>query len=310
MRSTFLLAAAALLVLPALAGDPPLDAPLIVDGPIKVDAGDFLGAMERVPPETRSEFRTSYERIAGMVDNIFVARSFASKAREAGLDKDPVVQRRLAQAQDALLADLYIKRLDEATEKMDFDQRARELYDADATRYVKPEQVYVQHILIGLTGRTREMALERAKQVYDEAKSGKEDFLSLAARYSDDPDKKRNGGDLGWNSPKSFVPPVTEWIDKAARKDEISPPIESYMGFHIVRFVDRQKPEPMKFEAVKASIIKAEKERLAKKRLEDAIRAVRESKSVVIHKDNVEAFVVSTKGVFPPIDPFPTKPAK
>ncbi len=313
MRSTLLFAAAlaALSMLPALAGDLSNDAPLIVDGPVKIDAGDFAGAMEqRVPPETRAEFRTSYDRVAGLADNLFVARSLAARARAAGLDKDPIVQRRLAEAQDSLLADLYVQNLEKTAPKVDLEARARELYEADAAKYVTPEEVYVQHILIGLTGRTRDMALERAKQVYEEAKAGKEDFLSLAARYSDDPDKKRNGGDLGWNSPKSFVPPVTEWIEKATQKGEISPPIESYRGFNIMRFVERKKPAPIKFEAVKRSIIRAEKERLSKKRLEDVVKEIHDSKTVVIHKDNVEALVVSTKGVFPPDYVAPAKPAK
>jgi len=293
MRHPLLIAAtAAMLVLPAIAADPPLDAPLVVDGPVKVDAGDFQAALRRVPEARRTEFRTSYDRVAALVDNVFLARSLAEKARAAGLDKDPITQRQIAEARDNLLADLYLKHLDDIAPKVDLEQRARELYTADPAQYAKPEQVYVQHILVGLKGRTREMAKQRAQQVYEEAKAGKTDFLSLATRWSDDPDKRRNGGDLGWNSPGKFVEPMAKWLKEPHAKGEISPPIESDFGFHIVRYVDHKKGEPMPFDEVKESLIQSERARLANKRREDAVREVRSSSTVTLHKDNVEALVI------------------
>jgi parvulin-like peptidyl-prolyl isomerase len=300
MRNNLFIAAAfaATLAFKAAAAQLPVDTPLIVDGPIKVDAGDLEGfMMARVPDARRAEFRASYERVAGMVDNLFIARSLAAKARAAGLDQDPVVQRRLAQVQEALLADLYIQQMEKDAPKVNLDQRARELYKADAAKFVKPESVHVQHLLVDLKGRTREMALERAKQIHAEAKSGKEDFLALAGRYSDDSDKKRNGGDLGYNSPKSFVEPVVEAIARMSTKGEISEPIESHMGFHIVRFVDRKKAEPMKFEEVRNRLIENEKERLSKKRVEDLVKDVRNSSTVTVHRDSVEAMVIPVEDV-------------
>src|SRR3954467_14423516 len=83
----------------------PPQAPLVVDGKVTVDAADFEGNILRIPEDKREIFRTSYDRVAAVVDNIFVARSVAQKAREAGLDNDPAVQARLRQLQDGFLAD-------------------------------------------------------------------------------------------------------------------------------------------------------------------------------------------------------------
>lgn len=282
------------------AGSPlPPETVLIVDGDVKIDAGDFEGNMLRVPEERRAEVRASYDRVVAMADNLFVARSLAAKARAAGLDKDVGVQRRLQQVQDGLLADIYMQHLEKTATVVNLEQRARELYLADQPRYVRPEQVHVEHILIGLTGRTREMALERARQVYEEVRSGKEDFLALAARMSDDPDKKRNGGDLGYNSPNAFVEPVAKRIAAMKSKGEISEPVESHQGFHIVRFMGRKKSEQIPFEEVKKDIIAAEKARLAKKRIEDAVTEVRSSSTVVVHRDKIEALVTPLGDLLP-----------
>lgn len=310
MRQALLLAALAAAILPLSAAvvEPPLDAPIVVDGPVKVDAGDIQAAFRRVPENRRAEFRTSYDRVAALVDNVFLARSLAQRAHDAGLDKDPVVQRQIAEARDAVLADLYLKHLDDTAPKVDLEQRARELYTADPAKFTRPGQVYVQHILIGLKGRTREMARERAQQVDAEAKAGKEDFLQLAARWSDDPDKKRNGGDLGWNSPGRFVEPMAKWVEEPHAKGDISPPIESDFGFHIVRFVDRKDAQVAKFDDVKTQLIAAEREALWKKRRDDVGREIRSSSTVVIHKDNVEALVVPADNAISSANTAPARP--
>jgi peptidyl-prolyl cis-trans isomerase C len=282
--------------LPAIAADPvPPETPLIVDGAVKVDAADFEGNMLRIPENRRSDFRMNFERVATVVDNIFVARALAAKAREAGLDKDPPVQRRLLQLQDGFLADLYVQKMEReaASASMNFEARARELFKADQAKYVKPEHVYIQQILISLNARTRDSALELARKVHEEAKAGKEDFLALAARYSEDPDLKRTGGDMGYMGKASFPVPLAKAIETLKVKGEIPAPIESERGFHVVRFIDRQKEAPMTFEEVKPKLIAGEKQRLAKKRLEDLIESVKQSPTLVVHPENVEKMVLT-----------------
>lgn len=273
----------------------PANTPLIANGPIVVDSSDFEGNMLRIPENRRDEVRMSYERVATIVDNMFIARSLAARARELGLDKDPAVQKRLQQVQDGVLADLYVQKMEKEAIPRNLDQRARELYRAEQAKFVTKEEVYVQHILVNLSGRTRATALERAREALEQARSG-EDFLSVATRYSDDPDKKRNGGDLGYNSPNTFVEPVRKAIGAMKTKGEIVGPVESEFGFHILKFVDRKPSVPIKYEAVAKGIIEAEQERLKKQRTEDLIREVRSSPSVVVHRENVEKLVV-------PVDP-------
>jgi peptidyl-prolyl cis-trans isomerase C len=267
------------------------DAPLVTNGPVVVDASDFEGNMLRVPEKHRAELRMSYDRVAAIVDNIFISRSIAERARQMGLDKDPAVQRRLQQVQDAVLAELYVQKREKDVVKVDLEQRARELYKANQASMKTQEQVYVQHILINLNGRTRESALERAKKVVEEARGGA-DFLALAAQYSDENEKRRNGGDLGYNSPTAFVEPVRKAIAAMNRKDQVSDPIESEAGFHVVKFIERKPSVPVKFEDVRRKLIDTERERLQKGRSEDLVQEVRGAPSVVIHRANVEALVV------------------
>ncbi len=269
--------------------------PLVSDGEIVIDSTDFEGNMMRIPEEHREQVRMSHERVASIVDNMFVARSLAARARAAGLDKDPAVQKRLQQVQDGVLADLYVQKIEKEALPANLEQRARELYLVDKAKFVTTEQVHVQHILVDLKGRTRDTARERALAAVRDAKAG-EDFLAVATRYSDDPDKKRNGGDLGYNSPSAFVEPVRAAIASLKTKGEIAGPVESDQGFHVIRFVDRKPAEPVKFEAVAKDLIEAERARIKKQRLQALIEEVRAAPTVVVHRENVEKLVV-------PVDP-------
>ena len=269
---------------------PPPDAPLIEDKGIRVDVLDFDAAMMRIPPDKRGDFRLSYDRITSVVDNVFITRSFAEKARALGLDKDPVVRRRLQQVQEDVLANEYLRTLEkQATGNL--EQRAYELYLADKEKYVRPEAVHVQHILVGLKGRTKEMAKVRADEAYAKAKAG-ESFDALIAEYSDDPEKSVNKGDLGLKVPAGFVPPVREAIAKLNRKGDISPPVESDYGYHVVRLVEREPAHQASFDEVKKGLVAAQREKVVKQKIEAAVLDVRSSPTAVGHRENVEALVV------------------
>ena len=268
--------------------------PLIENGKIVVDVADFEGNLLRIPENRRMEFRSNYDRVVTVVDNIHIARVFAARARQAGLDQDPAVQRRLQQLQEGLLADLYAQKVERDAPPVNLEQRAREVFKAEQGKLMRPEEVYIQSILVGLKGRTRDMAAELAKKVREEAAKPGADFLAVADKYSDDPDKRRNGGDLGYNSPNAFVDPVRLAIASMKRRGEVSEPIESEYGFHIIKLVDRRPPTPAKFEEVKRKLMDVEREKLQRQRIDALVQEVRETATV--HRDNVEKLVV-------PIDP-------
>ena len=295
MRFPISLVVVAAVAFPALAQAPKVanDLPLIVDGPIAVDAGDVNAYLLQFPEDKRANLFTSRERVATVADGVFVARSFAAKARAAGMDQDPIIQRRLKQVQDNVLAELYIQRLEKGVNVSTLDQRVRELYNADAAKYRTPPLVSVDHILVDFKGRTREMAREPAADIHQRVTTGKEDFLTLAGRYSDDPSKNRNGGSLGFSSPESFIAPVRDAIAKLKSKGEISEPIEADDGIHLVRLVDRKASEPVPFEAVRKKLMEAEAEKLRKQKIDAAVQEIRSTKTVVIHNDNVDSMILA-----------------
>lgn len=294
MKTSPLLAAAllaAFLAAPAGAADPAPNAPLVQEGSLVVDATDFHASLLRVPAERRGDVRLSYDRVASVVDNIFLTRSLAERARAAGLDKDPVVQRRMQQAGEAVLADMYLGKALREASSVDLEQRARELYRADPSKFRTEEHVHIQHILVNLQGRTRDQAMERAKMITEKVMASPDEFLTFAQQYSDDPEKRGNRGDLGMNVPKSLSEGMRNAI-ATMKPGEIRGPVETEHGFHVVKFIKRQPAEQLPFQMVKDNIINAERARLEKERRDQLVLQMRSSPTVTIHRENVEALVV------------------
>ncbi|MDA1578258.1 peptidylprolyl isomerase PrsA [Bacillus sp. BR_7] len=92
-----------------------------------------------------------------------------------------------------------------------------------------------------------------AKKVKEELGQGKS-FEELAKQYSEDTGSKEKGGDLGFFGPGKMV---KEFEDAAykLKKDEVSEPVKSQFGYHIIKVTDIKEPEKS-FEQSKADIKK------------------------------------------------------
>ena len=98
----------------------------------------------------------------------------------------------------------------------------------------------VRHILVKPTSvRTSDEARAQAQELRDRIKRG-EQFSDVAKRFSDDPGSGIKGGELGWNSPGQFVPEFEEVIE-ALQVNELSPPVRTRYGWHIIELQDRRE---------------------------------------------------------------------
>lgn len=132
---------------------------------------------------------------------------------------------------------------EKAIEKTITDKELKENY--------KPE-IKASHILV------KDEAT--AKKVKEELGQGKS-FEELAKQYSEDTGSKEKGGDLGFFGAGKMV---KEFEDAAykLKKDEVSEPVKSQFGYHIIKVTDIKEPEKS-FEQSKADI---KKELVAKKK--------------------------------------------
>jgi parvulin-like peptidyl-prolyl isomerase len=149
----------------------------------------------------------------------------------------------------------------------------------------------VQHILVNLSGRTREAAAERAREAYDQVAKGSKDFTVYARLYSDDNDLAKNLGDLGYRSPGTFTAEAWGVISKL-KPGEVGKPLETERGFHIFKLVDHKAARLRPFEEVKDKIIVTEAQKIVDAKREEAVDAVRTDPNNAVHMDNIKKLQV------------------
>jgi peptidyl-prolyl cis-trans isomerase D len=124
------------------------------------------------------------------------------------------------------------------------EQAIQDLYDEQADKYIVPEERHARHILIQLSPDADEdakaAALEQAHSIVSRLHNG-EDFAALAKELSDDPGSASNGGDLGFFS-RGLMTPEFETAVFELQAGELSKPVKSAFGFHIIELVEI-KPE-------------------------------------------------------------------
>ena len=104
----------------------------------------------------------------------------------------------------------------------------------------KLTQSRARHILLRLGPQLREAeALERLAGYRRSIESGNAEFAALARQHSQD-GNAREGGDLGWVNPGQFVPEFEEVVNALA-PGQISAPVTSRFGVHLIQLIERRE---------------------------------------------------------------------
>lgn len=195
----------------------------------EADVGPSLQVQE---PNARKEALLAY-----LIDLTALAQAASAKK----LDAAPDFAQRLAYARnkvlmEALLGDLAKTAATEAEMK--------KLYDESVAKTQPEEEIRARHILVKTE--------KEAQDVLAKLKGGA-DFEKLAREISIDPSAKTNGGDLEYFSKGQMVAEFSEAAFKL-NKGQVSQPVKTQFGFHVIKVEDkRSKPVP-KYEDVKEQI--------------------------------------------------------
>ena len=219
------------------------------EGDLKLAEEDIGQQMPPMPEEAKRDYLVTY-----VGDMILLTQA----AEEKKLAESEDFKRQLEFTRKKLL---MAKLLDGEAKTASSEAAMRKVYD-DATKQMKPEEeVHARHILVETEEEAKEVRAELAKGA---------DFAELAKSKSKDPGAAAEGGDLGFFSKDQMVP---EFADAAFKlnKGELSEPVKSSFGWHVIKVEDKRTRPIPEFDQVKPQIEnfvarKAQSEYLAKLR--------------------------------------------
>jgi len=137
------------------------------------------------------------------------------------------------------------------------DDELKKRYEEQKQRFVQPEQRLVSHILVNVPKNAspdqQKAALAKAEKIAGEATA--DNFAKLAEQDSDDLGSKRSGGDLGWLE-KGVTNAAFDSALFALQKGQISKPVLSDEGYHVLFLRDVRSGEAKPFAEVRDQIAK------------------------------------------------------
>ncbi len=230
------------------------------------EVGAELGA---VPEAIKRRYLTEY---------LIETELMAAAAGADKLGEGPDFEKRLAYMRQRALREAYFDKNVRA--KVD-DAAAKAFYDQQVKLMPVEEEIQARHILV----KTEDEAKKAAEKI-----AGGADFAVVAKELSTDAGSKEDGGMLGYFGKGQMVPEF-EQAAFALKAGEVSKPVKSQFGWHIIKLEDRRKKEPPKFEQVKGQLAGA----LVKQAAEERLTALRGAAKIEYVDPEVKKIVEQDK---------------
>lgn len=210
--------------------------------------------------------------------------------KDASLVDSPEVRERVRTAENQIIIQEFLKR---KTKDAVTDEKLKELYDQQMkNRGERPEEVRARHILL--------KSEADAKALTKKIKKG-EDFAAVAKDKSEDKASGASGGDLGWFTADRMTPEFSK-AAFALKKGEVSEPIKTDFGWHIIKLEDRRITPAPTFEQLKEEL----KNQLGRKAVMDYVASVtKDMKVVTIDSKGMEKPLAAEPEPVPQIDAAP-----
>lgn len=180
--------------------------------------------------------------VEALVQDVYLQKELNKIAGKSKISKDPAIKKQIAEYKNSVLRQAYLEDL-VATKVT--ESAIKDKYSALSSELSGKKEMHIKHILVA--------NIEDAQKVVSELKGKKSSFEQLAKKYSIDDANATSGGDLGYIIPDN----LDENFAKALidlKKGQISGPIKTQFGWHIVYVLDIRDVFVPSFDDAKSSI--------------------------------------------------------
>jgi peptidyl-prolyl cis-trans isomerase C len=211
-------------------------------GTSSITQADLEGELQNLPDYAQQMFEGEQGR-EKFLDEIVKKEILYQEALKKGLDKDPDFNKKVEEFKKlTLVSELLQKEIMDKAKLS--DQEVKDYYDKHKEDFAATSQLRASHILVKTE--------DEAAKILERLKKG-EKFDAIAKKESIDTGSAKNGGDLGFFSRGQMVPE----FEKAAaslKVGEISKPVKTSFGYHIIKVTDKKTGPVVEFEQVKGMI--------------------------------------------------------
>jgi peptidylprolyl isomerase len=217
-------------------------------GATELRVSDVKELLDAQPPVVREQLLRSPAALDRLVRTELFRRVLLAEARAKGWDKRPEAIARMERAREQALVSAYVDELSRPAPGYPSETELRAAYEANKVEFTLPRRYRVAQIYVA--------AEDKAAQLAQQARAPKADFAALARASSEHAESAARGGDMGWLADGQMLPEVARALG-GMKPGEVSAPVRSASGWHIVKLLETREPETRSFEELRAELAAA-----------------------------------------------------
>ena len=203
-----------------------------------------------------------------LLRGVMTEKLLLGEAEKQHVDQSPEVARKLEDIKKKLVVQTF---LEKKTTDMITEADLKRAYDEMVASMRDEKEIRARHILV---------PTEKEAQEVKAKLNGGASFEDVAKDYSKDPGSAKQGGDLGYFTKDKMVPQFADAAFKL-KKGEISDPVKSPFGWHIIQVEDIRKVTVPTYNESKDML----RAKLADKKLADYIQGLVKDAKVTVYDD-------------------------
>jgi parvulin-like peptidyl-prolyl isomerase len=227
----------------------------------QVRSADVKRLIDALSPDARKRLASDLGALDRLIREELVRQTILTEARQQGWDKKPDVQLLMERAREQALLQAYVNSLSRPTAGYPTEDEIKGFYDASRASFTQPAEYQLSQIFVASPEDADKAAAaaaqKKATDIGARVQKAPSDFAKIARETSEHKDSAAKGGDLGWVPETQLIPEVRAAVARMT-KGEVSAPIRTAGGWHIVRLADRKpsstKPLPEVREQIAANM--------------------------------------------------------
>ena len=261
-----LLPAALIFATASVAAEP--DSPVLARlGSTEFRAADFANFIRLLDPALRKQ-AASDPQVRNKLVGLEIARiAVLNEAKAKNWQQRPDVAREIERARDDVIVNSYLASVAVMPKGFPSDTDIQSAYNLNRDSFMMPRQYHLAQIFIaspkGADKKVEDAAKKKLGDVAQRLRAPNAKFEDVARAFSDHKSSAVKGGDTGWASQDQIAPEIRkEVIGMPA--GEMTEPIRSDAGWHIVRLIATKPAQPRPLVEVKDSLIATLRQRKTK----------------------------------------------
>jgi peptidylprolyl isomerase len=224
-------------------------------GDVKVTAEE-IKQLARLQPQARQQILGSEKGLESLVQEELLRRELFEEASAQGWDKRPEIAGAAEIARERVILSAYLDSVAPVPKDYPDEAALKAFYDANKAQITLPQRYHLAQIFVArpAAGGDADAAAKRTADLARRARERGADFAALAKAESADPASRDKGGDLGWYTEAGVLPELRASV-QSLKPGEVSGPIATAAGWHVMRLIETRPQAAATFEEARGALV-------------------------------------------------------